>query len=94
MQFHLFACQRVENVDSSEVPSPPWVAYVSLYPTNAHRLQEESDLPYEEEILRHPFQLKCWLRYLEHKRSAPKAVINLIYERALKELPGRLACVV
>lgn len=55
----------------------------------AHHIQDESDLPHEEEILRHPFQLKCWLRYIEHKSSAPKAVINLIYERALKQLPGR-----
>ena len=54
-----------------------------------HVLQEESDLPYEEEILRHPYQVKCWMRYIEHKSNAPKAVINLIYERALKELPGR-----
>ena len=46
-------------------------------------------MPHEEEILRHPFQLTCWTRYIEHKRSAPKAVINLLYERALKELPGR-----
>ena len=53
------------------------------------KLQEESDLPYEEEILRHPYQVKCWMRYIDHKLSAPKAVINLIYERALKQLPGR-----
>ena len=29
------------------------------------------------------------MRYLEHKSAAAKAVVNLIYERALKELPGR-----
>ena len=52
-------------------------------------MQEESDLPYEEEILRHPYQVKCWMRYIDHKLSAPKAVVNLIYERALKQLPGR-----
>ena len=57
--------------------------------TNYIKLQEESDLPYEEEILRHPYQIKCWMRYIDHKLSAPKAVINLIYERALKQLPGR-----
>lgn len=56
---------------------------------NYVKLQEESDLPYEEEILRHPYQVKCWIRYIDHKLSAPKAVINLIYERALKQLPGR-----
>lgn len=49
---------------------------------------EEEDLPYEEEILRNPFSVKCWLRYLDHKKDAPKHVLNLIYERALKELPG------
>ncbi len=59
---------------------------INLFPRKS---QEESDLPHEEAILRHPYQIKCWLRYLEHKSTAPKAVINLIYERALKELPGR-----
>ncbi|XP_038206702.1 pre-mRNA-splicing factor syf1 homolog [Zerene cesonia] len=48
----------------------------------------EEDLPYEEEILRNPFSVKHWLRYIEHKKAAPKQEINLIYERALKELPG------
>ncbi|CAB3983383.1 pre-mRNA-splicing factor SYF1-like [Paramuricea clavata] len=49
---------------------------------------EEDDLAYEEEILRNPYSVKCWSRYLEHKKSAPKSVLNLVYERALKELPG------
>ncbi|KAK3532152.1 hypothetical protein QTP86_009020, partial [Hemibagrus guttatus] len=49
---------------------------------------EEDDLPYEEEIIRNPYSVKCWMRYIEHKQSAPKAVLNMIYERALKELPG------
>uniref|UniRef100_A0A8D0G7T7 Pre-mRNA-splicing factor SYF1 n=1 Tax=Sphenodon punctatus TaxID=8508 RepID=A0A8D0G7T7_SPHPU len=49
---------------------------------------EEEDLQYEEEILRNPFSVKCWIRYIEFKQNAPKHVLNLIYERALKELPG------
>ncbi|OWF46129.1 pre-mRNA-splicing factor SYF1-like [Mizuhopecten yessoensis] len=49
---------------------------------------EDEDLPYEEDILRNPFSVKCWLRYIEHKKAAPKNAINLVYERALKELPG------
>ncbi|XP_028394719.1 pre-mRNA-splicing factor SYF1-like [Dendronephthya gigantea] len=49
---------------------------------------EEDDLPFEEEILRNPYSVKCWSRYLEHKKSAPKSVKNLIFERSLKELPG------
>ncbi|CAI9716217.1 pre-mRNA-splicing factor SYF1-like [Octopus vulgaris] len=49
---------------------------------------EEDDLPYEEDILRNPYSVKCWLRYIEHKKEAPKTVINMIYERAIKEMPG------
>ncbi|XP_063242429.1 pre-mRNA-splicing factor syf1 homolog isoform X1 [Bacillus rossius redtenbacheri] len=48
----------------------------------------EEDLPYEEEILRNPFSVKHWLRYIEHKKGSPKHRVNIIYERALKELPG------
>jgi len=51
--------------------------------------QEEEDLPYEEEILRNPFSVKCWLRYIDFKKDASARVVNLLYERALKELPGR-----
>ena len=55
------------------------------------RVQEDTDVPYEEEILRHPYQVKCWLRYVEHKQntSSPPGAIFLVYERAVKELPGR-----
>ncbi|KAF4518796.1 hypothetical protein B566_EDAN005417 [Ephemera danica] len=48
----------------------------------------DDDLPYEEEILRNPYSVKHWLRYIEHKKSAPRNAVNIIYERALKELPG------
>jgi len=48
----------------------------------------EEDLPYEEEILRNPYSIKCWLRYVEHKESSPTKELNLVYERALKKLPG------
>ncbi|CAH1785851.1 unnamed protein product [Owenia fusiformis] len=49
---------------------------------------EEDDLAYEEEILRNPFSVKCWLRYVDHKKDSPRHAVNLVYERALKELPG------
>jgi len=48
----------------------------------------EEDLAYEEEILRNPFSVKHWLRYCEFKKNATPAVINMIYERALKVMPG------
>lgn len=51
--------------------------------------QEDDDLPYEEEIIRNPYSVKCWMRYIEFKQNGPKSTLNMIYERALKELPGR-----
>ncbi|VDK82039.1 unnamed protein product, partial [Onchocerca ochengi] len=51
---------------------------------------EEEDIGFEEDILKNPFSLRSWLRYIEHKKKckAPSKQINLVYERALKELPG------
>ncbi|XP_065067886.1 pre-mRNA-splicing factor SYF1-like [Rhopilema esculentum] len=56
----------------------------------ANLILEEADVPYEEEILRHPYSVKCWMRYVEHKTTTggKNQAVNLIYERALKELPG------
>ena len=51
--------------------------------------QEEDDLPYEEDIMRNGYDVRSWLRYIEHKKDAPKEVVNMLYERALKQLPGR-----
>ncbi|KAF2879813.1 hypothetical protein ILUMI_26340 [Ignelater luminosus] len=48
----------------------------------------DDDLPYEEEILRNPYSVKHWLRYIDFKKKAPKHGVNILYERALKELPG------
>ncbi|XP_042464972.1 pre-mRNA-splicing factor SYF1-like [Zingiber officinale] len=48
----------------------------------------EEDLPYEEEILRNPFGLKLWWRYLIARASSPFRRRAVIYERALKALPG------
>lgn len=64
----------------------PVVMSCTIYLT----FKEEDDLPYEEDILRNPYSIKCWLRYIEHKRQlkAIPQVINFLYERALKELPG------
>ncbi|KAM7264801.1 hypothetical protein ACFE04_002484 [Oxalis oulophora] len=52
-----------------------------LYPS-------QEDLLYEEEILRNPFSLKLWWRYLIAKSDSPFRKRFLIYERALKALPG------
>ncbi|XP_047333850.1 pre-mRNA-splicing factor SYF1 [Impatiens glandulifera] len=52
-----------------------------LYPS-------QDDLLYEEELLRNPFSLKLWWRYLIARTDAPFKKRAIIYERALKALPG------
>lgn len=52
-----------------------------LYPS-------EDDLVYEEELLRNPFSLKLWWRYLIARSDSPFKKRVVIYERALKALPG------
>lgn len=79
------------------VPLYKLTIFLSLHSPVCHKLmlrvmcilQEDDDLPYEEEIIRNPYSVKCWMRYIEHKQNAQKSVLNMIYERALKELPGR-----
>ena len=51
-------------------------------------LPSEEDLLYEEELLRNPYSLKFWWRYLEARKDAPPKRRYLLYERALKALPG------
>eukprot|EP00898_Chlorokybus_atmophyticus_P007007 jgi/Chlat1/7307/Chrsp58S06932 len=55
---------------------------------DASLLPDEADLAYEEELLRNPFALKTWWRYLHARKDAPPRKRQLIYERALKALPG------
>ncbi|XP_057961930.1 uncharacterized protein LOC131153559 [Malania oleifera] len=52
-----------------------------LYPS-------QDDLLYEEELLRNPFSLKLWWRYLIARSESPFKKRAVIYERALKALPG------
>lgn len=46
------------------------------------------DLPYEEDILRNSYSIKHWLRYIQHKIGSSDDAVNMLYERALKQLPG------
>ena len=56
-------------------------------------LFEDEDMPFEEDCLRDPFNLRCWLRYIDFKAKncTNWLAVYLIYERALKQVPGRLA---
>ncbi|KAK9815714.1 hypothetical protein WJX72_008451 [[Myrmecia] bisecta] len=51
-------------------------------------LPNDEDLLYEEELLRNPYVLKMWWRYLEARKDAPPRRRWLLFERALKALPG------
>ncbi|KAJ2744220.1 pre-mRNA-splicing factor syf1 [Coemansia sp. BCRC 34301] len=51
----------------------------------------EDDLRFEEEVLREPYKLKGWQRYIDHKSSGSitsSRTLTVVYERALKRLPG------
>ncbi|KAI7844217.1 hypothetical protein COHA_002351 [Chlorella ohadii] len=51
-------------------------------------LPDEEDLLYEEELLRNPYALRMWLRYLDARKSASARKRYLLFERALAALPG------
>lgn len=51
-------------------------------------LPSDEDLVFEEGLLRTPFALPLWLRYLDARKGAPAPKRYLLYERALAALPG------
>ena len=62
-------------------------------PQNGHNnyeelLPDDDDLLYEEELLRNPYSLRMWWRYLEARKDAAQKRRFLLYERAISALPG------
>ena len=51
-------------------------------------LPDDEDLLYEEELLRNPYSLRMWDRYLQARRSASARRRTILFERALNALPG------
>lgn len=51
-------------------------------------MPSEDDLLYEEELLRNPYSLKMWWRYMQARSDAPERRRHLLFERALRALPG------
>lgn len=49
---------------------------------------DDDVVPYEDDVMKNPFNLKSWLRYLAFKSDASPNVRYALYERALKLLPG------
>lgn len=50
-------------------------------------LVDRQNLQYEDEVVRNPYHLKSWLKYLEHKSTSKVTEIYILFERALKFLP-------
>ncbi|KAL0923032.1 hypothetical protein M5K25_007074 [Dendrobium thyrsiflorum] len=67
---------------------PPPSTSKEAVPISSELYPSGDDLPYEEEIIRNPFNLKLWWRYLVARADAPFDKRRVIYERALKALPG------
>ncbi|KAJ8679446.1 hypothetical protein QAD02_015233 [Eretmocerus hayati] len=53
-----------------------------------HIIVTKEDEIYEEEILKNPYSVKHWGLYVDHLKSTQSPRLNVVYERALKELPG------
>ena len=51
-------------------------------------LPDERDLVFEQDLLRDPYSVRAWLRYLDARADAPLAKRCVLYERALRALPG------
>lgn len=51
-------------------------------------LEQDEDLSHEEEVTRAPYSLSPWWEYIKAKQNSPGKVRNVIYERAVKHLPG------
>lgn len=69
-------------------PAAPAAPYAAPAAPLAALMPEEADLPFEEEILRDPYSVKAWLRYLDARLDAPLQRRAVLYERALRALPG------
>lgn len=61
---------------------------MSTYVEFLNQQKSEEDFSYEEDVLRNPYQLKVWWRYIDAKSHESPEFLNLLYERALKEIPG------
>ncbi|KAK9385975.1 hypothetical protein V1515DRAFT_606473 [Lipomyces mesembrius] len=49
-------------------------------------LISEADIPYEQDVLRHPYTLAPWVRYIEHKLKSPVHERVFVLERACRDL--------
>ncbi|KAG5519735.1 hypothetical protein PMAC_000008 [Pneumocystis sp. 'macacae'] len=60
---------------------------ISSVDTEIYHISEEDDA-YEKELVRNPFSLSSWMRYIKHKADQPIHEQVFIHERACLDLPG------
>ena len=60
----------------------------AIHPDLAELLPDDMEIPYEEELLRNPYSVNMWIRYINARKDAPSKKRYLLYERAVKALPG------
>lgn len=80
--------KSIRSVCIPEFSSEVFVQHNSSAMISEELYPGEEDLVYEEEILRNPFTLKLWWRYLVARRDTPFEKKAILYERAVKALPG------
>jgi pre-mRNA-splicing factor SYF1 len=61
---------------------------MSIYTDDDSAIAMDEDLPFEEDVMRNIYDFRSWWRYLQFKGDAPTRIRFMLYERALKELPG------
>ncbi|XP_074714077.1 pre-mRNA-splicing factor SYF1 isoform X2 [Strix uralensis] len=82
--------EPVEREEPAAAPEEPAAApeQPAAAPERPELRFEEEDVQHEEELLRNPFSVRCWLRYAQARLGGPPQRLNLLFERALRELPG------
>jgi pre-mRNA-splicing factor SYF1 len=75
------------SADAAAAPAAPGPPASTLLDLSS-LMPSDEDLAYEEELLRNPYSLKTWLRYLAARERAPFARRRVLYERAVAALPG------
>ncbi|KAI9156050.1 pre-mRNA-splicing factor syf1 [Blastocladiella emersonii ATCC 22665] len=86
----------VDGPPASAPPAAPFFSADALAAAKATALRTiaDDDLPFENDLLRDPYSVRAWVRYLEHKLGAvtlgraPRSHLALLYERAVRTLPG------
>ena len=71
------------------MPAMPGVASEpAAAPITKTAAMEEFMLPTEEDLLYDPYSLKMWTRYIDARQGVAERRRHVLFERALKALPG------